>query len=128
MLSKSRILSGLQCPKRLYLQVHQPDLAETDASTEHRYRVGHEVGEVARSLQPGGKLMVVHDLNVALEATKQELESPGDKILFEPAFAHGGVLVRADILSRRRGELELREVKSSTSVKEYHHPDVAIQV
>lgn len=128
MLSKSRILSGLQCPKRLYLQVHQPDLAETDASTEHRYRVGHEVGEVARSLQPGGKLMVAHDLNVALEATKQELESPGDKILFEPAFAHGGVLVRADILSRRRGELELREVKSSTSVKEYHHPDVAIQV
>ena len=39
MLSKSRILNGLQCPKRLYLQVHQPELAEVDPSTEHRFRV-----------------------------------------------------------------------------------------
>jgi len=128
MLSKSRILNGLQCAKRLYLQVHRPELAEVDAATEHRFKVGHEVGEVARSLQPGGKLMADDDLNAALAATEQELSIAGDKVLFEPAFAHGGVLIRADILSRRAGDAELREVKSSTSVKDYHQPDVAVQV
>lgn len=128
MLSKSRILNGLQCPKRLYLQVHRPDLAEVDAATEHRFQVGHEVGEVARSLQPGGKLMADEDLNAAFAATEHELSIPGDKVLFEPAFAHGGVLIRADILSRRAADAELREVKSSTSVKDYHQPDVAVQV
>lgn len=128
MLSKSRILNGLQCPKRLYLQVHQPELAEVDPSTEHRFRVGHEVGDVARSLQPGGKLMADEDLDAALNATRQELAAAGDKTLFEPAFAHGGVLVRADIFSRRGTAIELREVKSSTSVKDYHHQDVAVQV
>ena len=128
MLSKSRILNGLQCPKRLYLQVHQPELAETDPSTEHRFRVGHEVGDVARSLQPGGKLMANEDLAAAVNASREELAGAGDKVLFEPAFAHGGVLVRADILSRHGGDIELREVKSSTSVKDYHHQDVAVQV
>jgi hypothetical protein len=127
-LSKSRILNGLQCPKRLYLQVHRPDLAEVDVATEHRFQVGHEVGEVARSLEPGGKLMADDDLNAALAATEQELSVAGDKVLFEPAFAHGGVLIRADILSRRGGDTELREVKSSTSVKDYHQADVAVQV
>jgi hypothetical protein len=128
MLSKSRILNGLQCPKRLYLQVHQPELAEIDASTEHRFQVGHEVGEVARSLQLGGKLMADEDLDAALNASRAELAAAGDKILFESAFAHAGVLIRADILSRRGGDIELREVKSSTSVKDYHQQDVAVQV
>lgn len=128
MLSKSRILNGLQCPKRLYLQVHRPDVAEVDPSAEHRFQVGHEVGNVARSLQPGGKLMVEEQLDAALNATRQELAAAGDKVLFEPAFAYGGVLVRADVLSRRAGDVELREVKSSTSVKDYHHQDVAVQI
>lgn len=128
MLSKSRILNGLQCPKRLYLQVHRPELAEVDPSAEHRFQAGHEVGNVARSLQLGGKLMTEEQLDAALNATRQELAAAGDKVLFEPAFAHGGVLIRADILSRRAGEVELREVKSSTSVKDYHQQDVAVQV
>lgn len=128
MLSKSRILNGLQCPKRLYLQVHRPDLAEIDPSAEHRFQVGHEVGEVARSLQPDGKVMADAQFDAALDATRQELAAAGDKVLFEPAFAHGGVLIRADILSRRAGDVELREVKSSTSVKDYHQQDVAVQV
>lgn len=128
MLSKSRILNGLQCPKRLYLQAHRPELAEVDPSAEHRFQVGHEVGNVARSLQLGGKLMAEEQLDAALNATRQELAAVGDKVLFEPAFSHGGVLIRADILSRRGADVELREVKSSTSVKDYHQQDVAVQV
>src|SRR5262245_50673949 len=101
MLSKSRILDGLQCPKRLYLQVHHRELAEVDSSATHRFHVGHRVGEVARSLQPGGRLIAGDDLNAALAETERQFACTGDKVIFEGAIAHGGVLVRADILSRR---------------------------
>ena len=47
-LSKSKILSGWQCHKRLWLETHDPEQAETDASTERRFEIGHEVGDIAR--------------------------------------------------------------------------------
>ena len=125
MLSKSRILDGLQCPKRLYLHVHHPELAEFESSTAHRFEIGHKVGEAARSLQPGGRLIDGDDLNAAVQETQRALA--GDAVVFEGAVAHGGVLIRADILSRRGREIELREVKSSTGVKDCHYPDVAVQ-
>ena len=56
-LSKSKIISGLQCPKRLYLEVHRPELAEVSDETERMFSNGHLVGEIARSQQPGGKLI-----------------------------------------------------------------------
>lgn len=127
MLSKSRILDGLQCPKRLFLQVHYRELAEVDSSTAYRFQVGHRVGEVARSLQPAGRLIAENDLDAALLETEREFAEAGDKVVFEGAVAYGGVLVRADILSRRGIDMALREVKSSTSVKDYHYPDVAVQ-
>ncbi len=40
-LSKSRYLAGLQCHKRLYLEIHSPDLAgETDEELEARREMG----------------------------------------------------------------------------------------
>ena len=47
--------------------------------------------------------------------------------LFEPAFQHGGALVRADIFSRTGGKHHVVEVKSSAKVKDYHLDDAAIQ-
>ncbi len=48
-LSKSRYLSGLQCHKRLYLEIHSPELAsEMGEQTEARLEMGIQVGELAR--------------------------------------------------------------------------------
>ena len=47
-LSKTKIISGLQCVKRLYLQVHQPDEAVTEESAERLIAFGYRVQEVAR--------------------------------------------------------------------------------
>jgi Domain of unknown function(DUF2779) len=53
---------------------------------------------------------------------------PGGSAIFEGVFQHDGVLVRVDVLHRRRdGRWRLVEVKSSTSVKEEHLDDVGIQ-
>ena len=127
-LSKSKLMSALQCPKRLYLEIHQPDLAEIDAGLQRRFAIGHEVGEVARSLYPEGRL-IGHDddLGAALRETQAALEVDGDLLLFEPTFQHGGVLVRADLLFRNGGRYRLVEVKASTGIKDHHYQDAAIQ-
>lgn len=59
-LSKSRLLSFLQCPKRLHLSLHRPDLAEEDKGAARRMATGHAVGEIARGLHPGG-VLIGHD-------------------------------------------------------------------
>lgn len=127
-LSKSKLLSALQCPKRLYLEIHEPDLAELDERVQIRFAMGHQVGEVARSLFAGG-VLIEHQDNVesALRETETWLRRDGDLILFEPAVQHDGVLIRADILIRRNGRYRFLEVKSSTQVYDYHLQDAAIQ-
>ncbi len=127
-LSKSKIISGLQCPKRLYLEVHRPELAEVSDEIEQVFSNGHLVGEIARSQQPRGKLIgFTDDLEAALAETEALLKAEPKTVLFEPTFRHGGVLIRADILSRAGDKAHLVEVKSSTGVKGYHYNDAAIQ-
>jgi hypothetical protein len=47
-LFKSRIIAGLQCQKRLWLQVFKPGLAKGSEATRQRFAIGNRVGEVAR--------------------------------------------------------------------------------
>ena len=47
-LSKSKLLAYRQCPKRLWLEIHRPDLREDSAATQTSFNVGHEVGDIAR--------------------------------------------------------------------------------
>jgi hypothetical protein len=45
-LSKSKILNGLQCPKRLYLQVHHPEILEQMDLSGPQFVAGAEVGDI----------------------------------------------------------------------------------
>jgi len=135
-LSKSKFLSGLQCHKRLYLEVHHPSLAtKPDAATQAMFDMGTEVGELARSRFPGGVLVTAgyRQSEAALEQTAALVQDLGVTAIFEGAFLHGGVLIRADVLERvltERGQFcgwRLIEVKSSTKVKEVHLEDLAVQ-
>ncbi len=126
-LSKSKLLSSLQCPKRLWLEIHRPELIEFSAADERGFSIGHSVGEVARQLEPGGVLIGSdNNLAQALAETRTKLEA-GAKVLFEPTFEHKGVLIRADVLTVERGGVRINEVKASTEVKDYHFNDAAIQ-
>ena len=46
-LSKSRIMSSLQCLKRVHLEIHRKDLLEYSKATEAAFAIGHEVGDMA---------------------------------------------------------------------------------
>ena len=129
-LSKSRFVAGCQCLKRLYFQVHEPELAaEPDAAVEAIIEQGREVGMLARQLFPGG-IEVRSDggLDQAIRATRELVANPDVPAIFEGVFEHGNVLVKVDVLQRRRdGRWRLIEVKSTTDLKDHHLEDVAIQ-
>jgi hypothetical protein len=92
-----------------------------------RLEIGHQVGEVARDLYPGGRL-IEHQDNLALALSEtQELMAKGEPRLFEATFEYNGVLIRTDILENRQTGCEFTEVKASTSVKEYYYLDCAVQ-
>ena len=131
-LSKSRYLSGAQCHLRLWYDSHSPELESVpDDVLQAVFDTGHEVGEVARERFPGGHL-VAHDhhhVPEVLEETGQVIEAGSTPALFEGAFAHEGVLVRADVLERLGGGgWRLVEVKSTTTLKEVFVFDLAIQL
>ncbi len=98
-LSKLTIAMFEQCPKRLWLSVHRPELAEMDESSRARFASGQEVGAIACSLLPNGtKVEAKPDLLAALATTRTLLNSGQDQPIFEATLEYDGVLVRIDIL------------------------------
>ena len=132
LLSKSRFAAGLQCPKRLFLECYSPDLAEPpDISQQALMETGIAVGRLARQRFPGGRLIEeeYYQHAVAMTATTAAIADGSVPAIYEAAFTFDGVRVRVDVLSRNAdGFFDLVEVKSSTSVKAEHVPDVAIQL
>ena len=125
-LSKSRILLHQQCPKRLWLKVHRPELEEIDDSNQARFATGTYIGELAQQLYPEGTMINGADLAQALIDTQKALA--GEKLpIFEATFQADGLLIRADLLLPDKDRYCMVEVKSSTSVKDYYLADAAIQ-
>ena len=131
-LSKSRYISGTQCHLRLWYDTHQRDLATAPGEAlQAVFETGHEVGEVACKRFPGGHL-VAHDhrhVPQALQETRQVIETGVAPAVFEAAFEHERVLVRADVIERLRGGAwRLVEVKSTTRLKDVFLLDLAVQL
>ncbi len=128
-LSKSRFLSGLQCPKRLWTEVHARNLLPpVDPSTQARFDQGNAVGVLAQKLFPGGLEIGpgVRRWGRVVEDTRRALALR--RPLYEAAFRHAGAACRVDILVPVDDDRwDVVEVKSSTSVKPIHVADLALQ-
>ena len=132
--SKSKLLALRQCPKRLWLEIHRPDLRKDSAATEASFRVGFQVGDIARKIyDPEGRGALIdvenEGFNRAFERSAELLHTT--QPIFEAGFSAGGALAFADVMlpEQKEGKQVWRmvEVKSSTSVKDYHLDDVAVQ-
>jgi predicted RecB family nuclease len=128
-ISKSRFLAGRQCLKRLYFQVHSKELAaQPDGAAEAIMDQGRAVGSLAHQLFPRGiEVAGFRGLDQAISITKELVTNPDVPAIFEGVFQYQGVIVKTDILVRRNDRWRLVEVKSTTSLKEHHIEDVAIQ-
>lgn len=129
-LSKSRILSAWQCPKKLFLEKFRPELAVYSAQTEALFATGHQVGEIAQTLFGNERSVVVpfdRQASVMLGETDALIKAGASFPVFEATFRYGGVLVRVDVLLPDGDKWRAIEVKAATSVKDHYVLDCAIQ-
>lgn len=128
-ITKSRILSGLKCPKRLWLQTFEAELAQESSTSQLTIAAGIELGKLARQNYPGGILIGhVKAPDQAVLETSRLLGNKNPVPLFEAAFLHSDALVRTDILVPVTGGWRMVEVKSSGSVKDHNLIDCAMQL
>jgi hypothetical protein len=129
-LSKSRLISAWQCAKRVHLEKNHPELGEISAQTESLWATGHLVGEISQRLYGAtGSVEIAFDkrIGLMLSKTRELIEGGAGFPIFEATFRYEGVLVRVDVLMPDEDGWRIVEIKASTSVKEYHVLDCAIQ-
>jgi hypothetical protein len=123
-------MSARQCLKRLHLEIHRPDLASISRATEAAFATGHKVGDIAqRIFGSDDSVFIPYEggLGHALKKTARIMNGSVKIPIFEATFQYGGVLVRIDALLPQEDSWRIVEVKASTSVKDEHMFDCAIQ-
>ncbi len=100
-LTKSRYLAGLQCLRRLWLQVHEPQDYEEPAAGSP-LDVGLEIGRKAQLLFPGSVLVEEAPWQHAdaVARTAALMQDPSVPAIFEAAFGWQDLRVRVDLLER----------------------------
>jgi hypothetical protein len=129
LISKSRYQAGLQCPKLLWYRFNQQDaFPPVDAATQARFDQGTQVGSLAKRLFPKGIEICAGVIKRSTVDERSRAALPERRPLFEAGFIAGSAFARADVLVPvDRGQWDLVEVKSSTTVKPEHISDMALQ-
>lgn len=127
-LSKSRLISAWQCPKKLHLEKHHKELGVITSQMESAFAGGHQVGDIAQQLYGTDKSVEIEfDFKTMVAETRRLFENSADYPIFEATFRYENVLIRADVMVPDGDGWHVIEVKASTSVKEIHVLDCAIQ-
>ena len=124
-LTKSKITSGLQCKKKLWFDVH--DKLKFSKSTFER---GERFNEIVREHYTkiyGKELNLTGVWDDLVNKTKNAHNSKDINVIYEGTFEYLDTQVRTDVLIRKENGWELLEAKSSTSLKNEHKKDIAIQ-
>jgi hypothetical protein len=102
---------------------------QPDGADEAIIEQGREVGLLAHQLFPGGVEADGSDgLGEAIRKTRELIMNQEVPAILEGVFEHQEVIVKADILQRRKEDhWRLVEAKSTADLKEHHLEDVAIQ-
>ena len=127
-ISKSKFLEGLQCPKLLWYEYNsKKSFPGIDPAVQAIFDEGRRVGEWAQKLYPDG-MRIERDFDPQRQSQKSLEALKLRRPLFEAGFVYDGAYALADILvpSEQDG-WDLIEVKSSTQVKDEHYADAAFQ-
>jgi hypothetical protein len=116
-LTKSRFKLAMECPTKLFYTGKSKTYKNTKGENEFLESLaegGFQVGKMASMLYPNGIEVQARKNQQAIDETKKLLNTKEDLVLFEPAFAYDGLLVRVDIFTRQGSSIELIEVKSKS--------------
>ncbi len=131
-LSKSEFLMYLKHPAWLWLKKNRKKvLPPPSEALQALFDAGHEYERYAEQLFAGGVKLGFDNYQEYLslpERTRAALSNGADTI-FQGRFEHGQTTCIIDVLQRVEDNLfDLFEIKSGTSVKPEHIPDLAFQV
>ena len=118
-ISKSSFIAGSQCTKLLWTKFHDRDaFPEVDEAKQAIFNQGHEIGDMAKLLYPGG-IEVAEGIYGYAESIAETDKVISRRVpLYEPAFEHNSGFVRVDILNPTgEDSWEIIEVKSGTRVR-----------
>jgi hypothetical protein len=123
-------MSARQCLKRLHLEIHRPELKVVSAATEISFEIGHRVGAVAQDIYGTEDAEIIPyegGMSHALKKSQRLVNAGPEFPIFEATFQYNGVLVRVDALLPDDVGWRIVEVKASTTVKDEHPFDCAVQ-
>jgi len=114
-LTKSHFKSALECPVKLFYtgKTEYPDKKKQDDFLAALAEGGFQVGELAKLYYPGGIEIQEKGYDLPLQKTK-ELPERENVVIFEAAFRHQNLFIRADIVVKEGNSIDLIEVKSKS--------------
>ena len=125
-LTKTLILSGIQCPKKLWFELDREQRIKPEDKA--LFWLGNRFNDVVRKHYGEGlDLSNIKDNELALVKTKEAIETDDIQVIYEGAFVYDDILIRADVLIRKQHQWIMLEAKASTNLKEINISDVAIQ-
>ena len=124
-LSKTSIIAGLQCAKKLYLKVHHPELSTPTVSP--MMITGEVVEQHARLEFPSAVSIQYHGNSDPFQQTMKLMAEESVNAIFQAALRYDDVEVYLDVLQRQGNTWNLVEIKAASGVKDHHIDDVTIQ-
>lgn len=119
LISKSRFLDYLICPKDAWFRLHKPDLEEFEVSStlQHIFDQGYEAEKYAESLKIFSGTVEVKSRGADAQKETKELLAKKVPAIFQPTFVVDGFIIRCDALkwNAETSKWDLYEIKSSSS-------------
>ena len=129
LLTKSKYMAGLCCPKYLWMMFHDLDkIPPLSLATEHVIAQGNAVGKLACTLFADGVYVSEEGKDFALNIKQTQALLAARKTIFEGGIVCGELYARADILVPVGDDAwDVIEVKASMRVKDEHVHDLSFQ-
>jgi len=128
-LTKSLFLAGLQCPKRLWFEVHEPleEGGDGEATDSMALVNGRIFDRLVQDLLPGVVVSRDGGVSDAIAQTRRLFSADAPEVVHQAAFKAGDLAVVADVVRRRGRGYVLVEIKVAGEIKQEHLSDVAFQ-
>ena len=123
-LTKTLILSGIQCEKKLWFDLNDKIKVKDKAI----FRSGNKFNDVVRKHYGEGlDLSDEKEHQKVIERTKEAIQSDKINVIYEAGFLFKKTFIRADVLIKKDNQWSMLEAKASTSVNDINISDLAIQ-
>lgn len=131
LLSKSDYMLFLKHPAWLWVKKNDPTkIPPVDENTQALFDAGHQFEPYAESLFPEGIILGFNDYDeyLSLPQRTQDAIKRGEPVLFQPRFEWQNFTCICDVVSFiSDNEIDLYEIKASTTAKTEHEFDLAFQ-